>query len=202
MANQNQHDVYDQAYTAYQTGRSRWRQWIRDYYLKIAASYAIGPSLDFGCGIGELLQRLPKQSLGIEYNRSTVDYCQQMGLNVVWYDGFADDFSLKNILWTGHCSTLYLSHVLEHFEDPAYILTHLAETLESETQRIVIILPGMAGFKMDTTHRTFVDYPMLEQAVSQMTKWKIYSTRYFPFNSSFVGRFFPYNELHVILDRA
>lgn len=202
MEHPNQHDVYDESYTAYQTGRSRWRQKIRDHYLKVAAAYAKGPSLDFGCGTGELLQRLPKGSLGIEYNRSTVEHCQQKGLDVVWYDGFADDFSLGGVSWSGRASTVFLSHVLEHFENPVHILTQLANTLEPESVRIVIIVPGKAGFNSDTTHRTFVDYPMLEKAVNKMSNWKISSSQYFPFNSPIIGNFFAYNELHVIIDKT
>lgn len=197
----DRHATYDESYTKYQTGRSAWRQWVRDHYLKAAASYAIGPSLDFGCGAGELLGRLPGGSMGIEYNRATVERCQCRGLHVEWYDGFKDDFSLNGIPWQGHASTLYLSHVLEHFDDPVHVLTRLASTVETEAQRIVIIVPGRAGFKLDPTHRVFVDDALIEKTVGRMPHWVIRSKRHFPFNHAFAGDVLAHNELQVVIDK-
>lgn len=195
------HASYDERYTAYQTNRSALRRLVRRHYLNTAARLSVGPALDFGCGTGELLRRLPKGSIGIEYNQSTVAHCQNTGLDVVHYDGFKDDFSLSTIAWRGRVSTLFLSHVLEHFDDPTHVLCRIARSVESDIERIVIIVPGKAGFRIDPTHRTFVDECLLEAAVAQLPHWRVTSSRYFPFNLSRAGDYFAHNELQVVLDR-
>jgi SAM-dependent methyltransferase len=200
-SSRDSHATYDQAYTEYQTRRSAWRRWIRRYYLRKAAGLTRGPALDFGCGVGELLKLLPSGSMGLEYNQATVDHCRRIGLDVSRYDGFVDDFSLEGIRWQGRANTLYLSHVLEHFEDPMHILRRLAESVSENMQRIVVIVPGLAGFRIDPTHRTHVDLPMIEATVREMPQWIISDRQYFPLNACRAGDFFPYNELQVVIDQ-
>lgn len=195
------HAAYDQSYTNYQAERSILRRWVRRYYLRAAARLSRGAALDFGCGIGELLQRLPHGSMGVEYNMATVEHCQHQGLNVIWYDGFADDFALTNVPWQGRTTTLILSHVLEHFDDPMHILKRLTLATEQGMERIVVIVPGRAGFKADRTHRTFVDLDLLRNTVDGLNDWSITSSRYFPVNHEKFGDYFVHNELQVVIDR-
>lgn len=196
------HATYDRQYTAYQFKRSNLRRWIRRYYLLAASQLSAGPALDFGCGIGDLLKRLPPGSIGIEYNLSTVEYCRRQQLNVIEYDGFKDDFGLTGIPWRGEINTLFLSHVLEHFDDPAHVLRKLAKTTGPDIKRIVVIVPGKAGYQSDSTHRTFVDLDLLKNTVGDMHGWSIKSSRYFPFNQEWVGNYFVHNELQVVIDRT
>lgn len=198
---QDSHATYDQNYTEYQTRRSAWRRWLRRYYLDRAASLTKGPALDFGCGVGELLKRLPSGSMGLEYNPASVDHCRRMGLDVSEYDGFLDDFSLQSVDWRGRVNTLFLSHVLEHFEDPMHVLRRLAHSVADGIRRIVVIVPGRAGFRIDPTHRTHVDLAMLETTFKELPGWMISSSQYFPLNACRAGDFFPYNELQVVIDR-
>ena len=81
---------FDQRYTDYQSERSALRKQVRRIYLRSAASQLHGPVLDFGCGVGELLEKLPAGSLGLEYNLATVAHCRGKGLEVEAYDGFAE----------------------------------------------------------------------------------------------------------------
>jgi hypothetical protein len=67
---------FDDRYTRYQSDRSALRKFVRKLYLKRAASQLRGRTLDFGCGVGELLAWLPPGSRGVEYNRATVDHCR------------------------------------------------------------------------------------------------------------------------------
>lgn len=195
------HAAYDIGYTTHQTERGALRRWVRRYYLRAAARLSVGPAIDFGCGVGELLQRLPPGSVGVEYNMATVDHCQRLGLNVVWYDGFEDDFALASVPWQGRATTLFLSHVLEHFDDPAHILKRLAQATKQEIVRIVVIVPGKAGFKADATHRTFVNLDLLRETVGSMKEWTITSSRHFPINHERLGDYFVHNELQVVIDR-
>ena len=196
------HAPYGEHYTAYQLNRSLFRRWVRRHYLKAAAALVSKATLDFGCGVGELLARLPKGSIGVEYNPVSVAHCRQLGLDVRWYDGFADDFSLTNLELPDHLDTLILSHVLEHFDDPAHLMHRLAAALSPTLRRIVLIVPGRAGFRIDPTHRQFVDLDRVIAMVRAMPGWDIVSSRYFPLNHRHAGDLFPYNELQVVIDRT
>lgn len=196
------HAPYGDAYTEYQLKRSPLRRWVRRHYLSSAAGKVLNTTLDFGCGVGELLALLPEGSVGVEYNPVSVAHCQRLGLDVHWYDGFADDFSLTTLPLPDNIETLLLSHVLEHFEDPVHLLHRLVAALSPRLQRIVLIVPGRAGFRIDPTHRRFVDLDMVTSTVRDMPGWHIVSSRYFPLNSRHVGQLFPYNELQVVIDRT
>ncbi|WP_168708508.1 methyltransferase domain-containing protein [Hydrogenophaga sp. PAMC20947] len=196
------HATYGLSYTEYQVQRSRWRQAVRRLYLNAAVKLTKGPALDFGCGAGELLKLLPEGSVGVEYNQNTVTYCQQQGLNVHWYDGFKDGFSLTDIPWRHGARTLYLSHLLEHFDDPMKIMGDLIESTQPDIERVVIILPGKSGFKIDPTHRTFVDLGMIKEALNQLPEWSLTYRRYFPINHERAGDYLAHNELQLIVDRT
>lgn len=196
------HAPYGDAYTAYQLNRGPFRRWVRRAYLSSAAALASNATLDFGCGVGELLSRLPPGSVGLEYNAVSVAHCTARGLDVRWYDGFADDFSLTSVDLPGSVETLFFSHVLEHFDDPVRLVHQLAAALAPALRRIVVIVPGPAGFRIDPTHRRLVDLDMLRALVRDMPGWRISSSRYFPLNSRLVGHIFPYNELQVVVERA
>lgn len=107
---------FDQRYTDYQSQRSALRKWVRRAYLRSAAGQLKGRVLDFGCGVGELLERLPEGSLGLEYNPATVEHCRRKGLDVAVYDGFADDWNLSVLPPGRRFESMVISHVLEHLD--------------------------------------------------------------------------------------
>lgn len=195
-------EIYNSEYTNYQTNRNRFRRWVRQAYIRKASSLVNGPTLDFGCGIGELLTRLPSGSMGLEYNKTTVSYCDAQGLDVVFYNGFEDDWCLSSVPKGRKFESMVISHVLEHLEEPEKILPKLLVTLKSfGVGTVLVIIPGKAGFKSDSTHRKFVDINMLKEVVSRVSDWNIKSMEYYPFNIEQIGNFFIYNELQVVLER-
>ena len=194
-------ETYNSEYTNYQTNRNRFRRWVRQVYLRKASSLVNGSTLDFGCGIGELLTRLPSGSMGLEYNRTTISYCDAQGLDVVFYDGFEDDWCLSSVPKRRKFESMVISHVLEHLEEPEKILPKLLVTSKSfGVKTVLVIIPGKAGFKSDPTHRKFVDINMLEEVVNKAQDWKIKSMEYYPFNIEQIGNFFIHNELQVVLE--
>ncbi|HEX5947246.1 MAG TPA: methyltransferase domain-containing protein [Acidimicrobiales bacterium] len=92
-----QGDEYGQEYTDRQAGRSRLRKVMRRPWLRAAAGFVEGPAIDLGCGVGELLERLPAGSMGLEINRASVAHCRAKGLDVTYYDGWADDWRLSAV---------------------------------------------------------------------------------------------------------
>lgn len=192
-------DTFDQSYLDYQVNRSALRRFVRQLYLKRAASLAAGRCIDFGCGAGELLARLGKGSVGLEYNRAAVEYCRHKGLDVSHYDGFADDWSLQPLAGR-RFDTLVISHVLEHLDAPMMILCKLLDAAAAlGVRQALVIVPQEAGYKVDATHRTFVDLGMLAGAIDSFPEWTIKHHGVFPFDVPFAGRVFAYNELQVVL---
>lgn len=191
---------YDERYTQYQLQRSWLRKFVRKAYLKRAARQLHGPSLDFGCGVGELLRWLPPGSRGLEYNRATVDYCRANGLDVDHYDGFGDDWSLSGLSPQDGLKSMVVSHVLEHLDGPGAILRKLlAAAARLGIDRVLVIVPGKAGYRMDPTHRTFVDEGMVRENLP--APWRAVDAFHFPVPLRAAGDVFVYNELHMRLER-
>ncbi|WP_449429418.1 class I SAM-dependent methyltransferase [Rhodanobacter umsongensis] len=193
-------EEYGSDYTAYQTNRSVLRKWVRRLFLNSAARALTGPTLDFGCGVGELLSRLPKGSKGLEYNRVSVDLCRQKGLDVEWYDGYADNWCLRVLPERSHFQSMVVSHVLEHLDDPMDVLCALLRSAKRVgIERVLVIVPGPAGYRSDATHRTFVDLDMLRNTMAADDRWGIAKYNYFPLDTLRLGDWFRYHELQVLL---
>lgn len=188
-------------YTRYQSERSAFRKFVRKLYLRRAARQLPGRTLDFGCGVGELLAWLPDGSRGLEYNQATVDHCRTQGLDVQFYDGTKDDWSLSLLEPADGFRSMVISHVLEHLDTPAEILGRL---LDAATRlgilHVLVIVPGRAGFRIDPTHRVLVDEAMIRGSISR--PWMVERAFRFPFDWERVGDLFVYNELHVKLVRT
>ncbi|MGO1071152.1 class I SAM-dependent methyltransferase [Lysobacter sp. CA199] len=190
---------FDASYTAYQTDRSALRRIVRRAYLRSAAAQLHGPTLDFGCGVGELLERLPAGSKGLEYNLATVAHCRARGLDVEAYDGYADDWKLT-ALHGARFESMVISHVLEHLDEPAAILRRLLTAARGlGIGRVLAIVPGQAGYRIDATHRTFVDRAMLStDEVVAGTGFKLARSRYFPGDLRGIGDWFAHHELQAL----
>jgi 2-polyprenyl-3-methyl-5-hydroxy-6-metoxy-1,4-benzoquinol methylase len=111
---------FDHDYAAEQLRRSRHpvRRLIKRFYLDNVLREVHGPSIDLGCGAGQLLARLPAGSLGVEINPVLVEHLRSKGMNVLGYDARSDGFALTGFR-ENHYETLVIAHVLEHFEDAA-----------------------------------------------------------------------------------
>jgi len=194
---------FDEGYTDYQVNRSLLRKLVRRVYLRSAASLLEGPTLDFGCGVGELLAKLPPGSKGLEYNKVTVDYCRSIGLDVDWYDGSADDWRMSVIPSGRQFDSMIISHVLEHLDEPRTALRKLLLASTSlGIERVLVVVPGRAGYRIDDTHITFVDRELLsDAAIVQGTDFERRIARYFPGNIQRLGDWLPHHELQVLFER-
>lgn len=107
---------FDRHFAAEQLRRSRHpiRRFVKNFYLRNILSDVLGPSIDFGCGAGQLLEHLPPGSVGIEELRSS-------GLKVIQARQEIQDFELIDF-GDGSFRTLVIAHVLEHLPDPVTAL--------------------------------------------------------------------------------
>lgn len=196
---------FDQEYALQQLRRSRHplRRLIKYFYLKNILCDVCGPTIDFGCGAGQLLARLPVGSIGLEVNPYLVQELQRVNLNVVLYNPDPDDqFSLHG-LPRNYYKTLVMSHVLEHFDHANEALHQLCRSCDYlGIKRLILILPGIKGFKSDKTHKTFVDENYIkENGLFYCEDYKIIKTNYFPINLEFFGKYYAFHELKMVYER-
>ena len=194
---------YDKTYTEYQTKKRGFlRRIARTYYLSAAVKLLNGPTIDFGCGPGELLTCLPRGSIGLEVNPATVEYCQKKQLNVKLYNPKKDNYSLAEIP-VGQYKSLIISHVLEHLEKPHVVMNSLFDAANRlQLEKIVIIIPCKKGFNFDQTHKTFIDKLFFyKKNIVTNSNFKISQMKYFPINLKLIGNFYTYHELHVVYEK-
>ena len=193
---------FDERYTHYQTDRSWLRRLVRRAYLAHAARFCRGRTIDYGCGIGQLLERLPAGSVGVEINPVSVEYCQARGLHVFLEVPAEGSLPLSSVP-PGDFDTLIISHVLEHLTEPDRVLNKLLSASTARgVHRIVIIVPGVKGYASDATHRTFIDERYLRgHGLLPPLGWALTELHRFPVDFAWFGTIFTHNELVVVLDR-
>jgi SAM-dependent methyltransferase len=191
---------YDAKYTRYQLDRSPLRKLVRGIYLRSVARQLTGQTVDFGCGVGELLSRLPTGSVGLEINPVSVEYCRSRGLDARLYDAESDDWTLSLLKERSDLQSLVVSHVLEHLDDPSLKLRKLLKGCRRiGISKAIVIVPGRRGFALDATHRSFVDLDMLKSPeIVADTGFSLAHARYFPGNLRFIGNGFAHHELQVL----
>lgn len=88
------HSEFGSDYAQEQLRRSRHplRRIIKHFYINNILQDVEGHSIDFGCGAGQLLARLPAGSLGLEVNSFVVEALRQQGLNLQQYNPDQDRF--------------------------------------------------------------------------------------------------------------
>jgi SAM-dependent methyltransferase len=196
---------FDQTYAEEQLRRSRHplRRLIKKFYLDSVLREVHGATIDFGCGAGQLLARLPAGSIGLEVNPHLVQALQGGGMNARFYDASSDDFSLSG-LDAGRYKSLVISHVLEHFDDTEQVMHKLwraCARLGVET--IVAVVPGARGYASDATHKTFVteDY-VREHGLQRCEGYRLDAAKYFPLDVARVGDYFIFHEMKLVYRRG
>jgi phytoene dehydrogenase-like protein len=196
--------IYAEEYTAYQLERSSFRRWVRNnLYIKNMIRFATGPTIDFGCGVGEVLEQLPAGSVGLEVNEVTVAYCQRQGLDVRQYDPETDQYRLADYE-PGKYKSLLMAHVLEHLTDSQEVIRTLLTTGERlGLDRLIFVVPGVKGYQHDATHQTFLDKEFFRQHnLATFGNYRLIHQKYFPIDSKVFSGYFTHNELVSVYERT
>ncbi len=195
---------FDQKYATEQLRRSTHpvRKFVKGFYLRNILKHIQGATLDFGCGAGQLLEKLPPGSMGLELNPYLVDELQAKGLKVHQSSGELIDFELAQFP-DGSFKTLVISHVLEHLTDPiAALRSLLGACRRLGVDRVIIVVPGARGYSSDSTHKTFINKPYIDQKMGpEFEGYKKSNLYFFPGPWEKFGNHFIFNEMIVILDR-
>ena len=195
-------EIYSEDYFNYLHNRSSIRKAVRTVYLNDIKKYCIGKTIDFGCGVGELLKILPGGSVGFEVNKVVVEFCKKNGLNVNLYIPEEDDYNFR-MIGTGQYETFTMNHVLEHLGQSSNVITKIFESCQRlGIIRIVFTVPGHKGYKSDATHQTFINMDYLSRTgVLDSKHYQLKVNKYFPVNSESFSKVFTHNELRLVFDK-
>ena len=197
-------EEFGTAYAASQIGRQRnpIRKLVKSFYVSRVLRHVDGLAIDLGCGAGQILERLPAGSLGIEVNSNLVEDLARRGLRVMPAAEGQGGFNLT-ALRPNEFGSLVLSHVLEHFNHADEVLRKLLRDCAAlGVSTVIIVVPGDAGFRSDPTHKTFVTMEYLRShGLIDCEGFQIFHSSYFPGNMKLIGELFLYHELMVVYKR-
>ncbi len=148
-----------------------------------------GHTLEIGCGIGRNLLHLKGQAIGIDHNLPSVEIARKRGLIAFTPEEFqGSDFDIPH-----HFDSLLLSHVVEHMTqtDAVELINKYIHFLRPGG-RLIMITPQEAGYRSDSTHIEFMDFPKLRSISKQLNLYTLQEFS-FPF-PRFAGHVFTYNE--------
>jgi len=117
---------FDQLYAAEQLRRSKHpiRRLIKYFYINNILKDVVGLAIDLGCGAGQLLEKLPPDSLGLELNPFLIKELSSKGLQILRFN-INDDNGRFSGIPSNQYKTLIISHVLEHFADASAVMQKL-----------------------------------------------------------------------------
>ncbi len=196
---------FDGHYAAQQLRRSRdpLRRFVKGFYLRNLLKDLHGPTIDFGCGAGQLLKRLPAGSVGLEVNLHLIEVLRAQGLAVHRARADLHDFELLPFA-AGTFDSLVIAHVLEHIPAAAETLrTLLAACCRIGITTVTVVVPGAKGFTCDHTHKTFIDRAWVQDHIpAQAEGFTRSQPRYFPGPWAWVGRYFTFHEMKIVFTRT
>lgn len=194
---------YGSDYAEQQLSRSRHplRKLIKGFYLRNLLEDVIGPTIDFGCGAGQILELLPEGSIGFEANSHLVSALDKQGLDARLYNPETDQLTFMDVP-TGHFDTFVMSHVLEHFDNAEQGLKKILDSCKRlGIKRVIIVVPGKKGYYYDNTHRTFVNRSYIEEfGLTQYNGFVARKMAYFPVNLAKLGDYFTFHEFKIVFD--
>jgi SAM-dependent methyltransferase len=194
---------YDARYAEYIARRTKLGSWLLEHkIIPNTLAKCRGKIVDFGCGVGDILLRSPPGSIGFDISPSMVERCTKLGLDVRPYDPSADHYCFAAIA-PGAYQTFLMSHVLEHVPETAEVLRKiLSSCMRLDFDRVVIKVPGAAGYKRDATHVTFVDRAWLAaNALLTAPGWQLAELSYYPLDVEWFGRYVWIQETIIVYAR-
>jgi len=194
-------EEFGREYASSQLARrhSTVRRLIKSHYISNLLRHVTGPTVDVGCGAGQILERLPAGSVGIEVNPHLVHDLTNRGLKVFKAIPRTDRLDLSAIA-RGAYTTLVLSHVLEHFGNASQVLRLLLEDCaDRKITTVIVVVPGEVGYRSDQTHKTFITLNYVrEHHLTEYCGFSLAQQSYFPGNMRFLGKLFVYHELMLV----
>lgn len=154
----------------------------------------LGRVLDVGCGAGRNLIACDSGSVGLDHNFELVRACVEQGCTAFQ----ESEWEVKKSEYLGVFDSLLFSHVLEHMtqEEAVLLIKNFLPYLKEEGC-IVVVCPQEAGFRSDSTHVSFLDFPMIRNIFSRTGQISSVCEYSFPF-PRWAGKFASFNEFVCI----
>jgi GT2 family glycosyltransferase/SAM-dependent methyltransferase len=172
----------------------RWKQLLRvqAIYQWNLRRYALGRTLDIGCGIGRNLHSLDAGSVGVDHNAVSVDIARSAGLAALT----VEEFHSRSDIAHESFDSLLLAHVVEHLPpDQAREIVREYLPYLRPGGRILFVCPQERGYASDATHITWTTADDLAQLATDVGLSPLTRTS-FPL-PRWAGRLFTYNEFVV-----
>jgi hypothetical protein len=160
----------------------------------------LGKVLEIGAGLGRN-QAFLDDSVGVEHNPRSAQFCQGMGYRVLVPESFHSEF--KSFVGSNAVfDSILMSHVLEHieYENQVEVLKEYIPYLKS-SGKIFLVTPQESGYKSTNSHITWTDFNRMEMIINQVGgDFKVEKSFSFPLPRCF-GKVFKYNEFNVLACR-
>jgi SAM-dependent methyltransferase len=140
----------DKIYFEYLSQRSFLGKIYRNFILYPRLNkYLKGKALDIGCGIGDMLS-YRENTIGLDINPLNVNYCKKKKLEAFLMKKGRVPFKDQSF------DSVLLDNVLEHISTPTLLFNEIKRVLK--TNGILLIgVPGIRGFEIDSDHKIFYD---------------------------------------------
>lgn len=144
-------EISSEEYFAYLKTRSKIADIYRKFVMYPSVNKALkGKVLDVGCGIGDFLAFRGANTVGADINPLNIDYCKSNGQDAYLIEGNSYPFSEQSF------DSIILDNVLEHLTEPEITLNEISRVLKTYGT-LVIGVPGIKGYTMDSDHKKFYD---------------------------------------------
>ena len=167
-------ELYEDLEDHFRGTRDQVQDKLRPYLADVAATPAVGPVIDVGCGRGEWLDLLRTdgvEAYGVDINKVVVQRCTEQGLDVREADALVH---LREIP-PGSARAITSYHVAEHLSldtlvglvDAALVALQPGGVLIMETPNPTNVNVGAASFYLDPTHLKPLHPQFLQFLVTQ-----------------------------------
>ena len=172
-----------------------WKRWldVQAPYRWNLRRHDLGVTLDVGCGVGRNLASLPKGSVGVDHNATSVAVAQSRGLNAMTVQEW-DTLALEHV---ATFDSILIAHVLEHLATsgaPALVRHYLPALRPGG--KVLMICPQERRYSSDSTHISWTTGSDLEE-IARTCGLTPRPWRSFPF-PRWAGRWFTYNEFTLL----
>jgi SAM-dependent methyltransferase len=165
----------------------------RNYLYPCLSRYLQGSVLDVGCGIGDFLHSR-KQTIGVDVNPFTIDYCRKRGLEAHLINREAYPFS--DMSFDG----ALMDNVLEHLSDPGPTLSEIHRILKP-LGTLIVGVPGRRGYTNDYDHKRYYDEHSLTDCITRFG-FNLIKIICMPFRSAWLDRHMPQYCTYGIFKRG
>jgi SAM-dependent methyltransferase len=155
--------------------------------------FLTGKVLDIGCGVGDFLS-FRKNTVGIDVNENTVNYCKNRGLEVYLAPSIPYPFA-------GHSfEGAVADNVIEHLTN-AVPLIREAHRVLSPGGTFIVGVPGRKGFSHDPDHKKFYDEKDLREVVCS-NGFELRALLRMPMNLFLLDRILPQYAIYGVFSRS